>query len=93
MEMTRKDFLQTMAAVGAWATVSPAANTAAAPKGKLTRGVSLYSYQEEFYTRAMTLEDCLMEASSIGASAIELLPEEMVPDFPSSGPAIPASMR
>jgi hypothetical protein len=30
----------------------------------------------------MTIEDCLSEASSIGAAAIELLPEEMVPDFP-----------
>ncbi len=51
----------------------------------IKRGVSLYSYQEEFYTRAMTLEDCLAEASSIGAYGIEMLPEEMVPGFPNPG--------
>jgi len=77
--MTRKDFLKTMAA-GLAAVPASVAN--AAPAGRLARGVSLYCYQEEFYTRAMTLEDCLSEASSIGARAIELLPEQMVPDFP-----------
>lgn len=82
MEMTRKDFLQTVAGAGAWAALAPSANSSAAVDSKLRRGVSLYSYQEEFYTRAMTLEDCLSEASSIGALAIEILPEEMVPDFP-----------
>jgi hypothetical protein len=79
MEMTRKEFLNTLAGAGAWAAVRP---PQAAGKANLRRGVSLYSYQEEFYTRAMTLEDCLSEASSIGAYAIELLPEEMVPGFP-----------
>jgi sugar phosphate isomerase/epimerase len=82
MEMTRKDFLQTLAGAGAYAALPAAPGTPAPPKAGLRRGVSLYSYQEEFYTRAMTLEDCLSEASSIGASAIEMLPEEMVPDFP-----------
>ena len=79
--MTRKNFLGAMAGAAAYAAVSGSAG-AAASKGALRRGVSLYCYQEEFYKRAMTLEDCLSEASSIGASAIELLPEEMVPDFP-----------
>src|ERR1017187_3857771 len=79
--MTRKNFLEAMAGAAAYAAASGPAG-AAASKGALRRGVSLYCYQEEFYKRAMTLEDCLSEASSIGASAIELLPEEMVPDFP-----------
>ena len=26
---------------------------------KIKRGVSLYSYQDEFYTGKMTLEDCI----------------------------------
>jgi sugar phosphate isomerase/epimerase len=40
---------------------------------QLKRGVTLYSYQEEFYTRAMTLEDCLAEMAAIGAEGLELL--------------------
>jgi len=83
MEMTRKEFLETVAGGVAYSAASASSITSAAPsRGNLRRGVSLYSYQEEFYTRAMSLEDCLSEASSIGAYAIELLPEEMVPDFP-----------
>jgi hypothetical protein len=78
--MTRHDFLRTMAAAGVSAPGLLKAD--APPRGVLRRGVSLYSYQEEFYTRAMTLEDCLSEASSIGAYAIEMLPEEMVRGFP-----------
>jgi hypothetical protein len=80
--MTRKEFLQTVAGAAASAAICTPAVAAAASRSKLRRGVSLYSYQEAFYTRAMTLEDCLREANSIGASAIELIPEEMVPDFP-----------
>ncbi len=49
---------------------------------QLKRGVTLYSYQEEFYTRAMTLEDCLAEMAAIGAEGLELLPEQMVPGYP-----------
>jgi hypothetical protein len=79
--MTRKDFLKTMSAA-AVAAIPKAAWGTATTAGNLRRGVSLYCYQEEFYTRAMTLEDCLSEASSIGAYAIEMLPEQMVPDFP-----------
>jgi sugar phosphate isomerase/epimerase len=51
-------------------------------KGQLKRGVTLYSYQEEFYTGAMTLEDCLAEVAAIGAEGVEILPEQMVPDYP-----------
>ena len=80
--MTRQDFLKTMAGAGALATLSGSEVASAAPQHSIRRGVSLYSYQEEYYTRAMTLQDCLSEASSIGARAIEILPEEMVPNFP-----------
>ncbi len=67
---------------GVYAATPAVFSAAEAATGKLRRGVSLYSYQEEFYTRAMTLEDCLSEASSIGAREIEMLAEEMVPEFP-----------
>ncbi|GCF95476.1 xylose isomerase [Enterococcus florum] len=49
---------------------------------KIKRGVSLYSYQDEFYTGKMTLEDCIREASKSGAKGIEFLPEQMLPTFP-----------
>lgn len=49
---------------------------------KIKRGVSLYSYQDEFYTGKMSLEDCIREASKAGAAGIEFLPEQMLPTFP-----------
>lgn len=80
--MTRKEFLQTLA--GATASVAMPLPTAGAPaqRSAIKRGVSLYCYQEEYYTRTMTLEDCIAEASDIGAYGIEILAEAMVPDFP-----------
>jgi hypothetical protein len=82
MKMTRKDFLQTVAGVAAsaYVPVSSAANPT--PKSKIKRGVSFYSYQEEFYTHAMTLEDCFAEVASMGAEGVQLIAEEAVPDYP-----------
>src|SRR6516164_549584 len=100
--ITRKEFLQTLAAATAVAalpkttccaepTRSAATEASAnrlhasrpdASTVKAKRGVSLYCYQEGFYNRTMTLEDCIAEASAIGAYGIEMLAEEMVPDFP-----------
>lgn len=51
------------------------------PNG-MTLGVSLYSYQEEFYTRAMDLQDCLAEVSAIGARGVQLIAEQMMPGYP-----------
>lgn len=44
-------------------------------------GVSLYSYQFEYFRGKMTLEDCLAHASSIGARGIEMVPEQSMTDF------------
>lgn len=49
---------------------------------QIKRGISLYSYQEEFYTGKMNLEDCIREAAKTGATGIEFLPEQMLPTFP-----------
>lgn len=49
---------------------------------KIKRGVSLYSFQDEYYTGKMTLEDCIREVAKTGASGIEFLPEQMLPGFP-----------
>jgi sugar phosphate isomerase/epimerase len=78
--MTRKEFLQTLS--GAALAAAVAQTTFGAPKTKMKRAVTLYSYQEEYYTRTMTVEDCIAEVADIGAEGIEILPEAMVPDFP-----------
>ncbi len=43
-------------------------------------GVSLYSYQDEFFRRAMTLEECIEAVADMGATGIEILPDEMIRD-------------
>ncbi|GAA3754789.1 sugar phosphate isomerase/epimerase family protein [Salinactinospora qingdaonensis] len=49
---------------------------------QIKRGVSLYSYQEEYFLRTMSLEDCIREAAGIGAYGIETIGEQMMPGFP-----------
>ena len=48
----------------------------------IKRGVSLYSYQEEYFLRTMSVEDCVAAAAGIGANGIELIPEQMIPGYP-----------
>jgi len=45
-------------------------------------GVSLYSYQQEYYLRQMNLEDCVRAVSELGADGVEILGEQMIPQFP-----------
>src|SRR5579862_2000862 len=49
---------------------------------KIKRGVSLYSYQEEYFLRKMTLEQCIAKSAEFGALGIESLAEQMMPGFP-----------
>ncbi|WP_372530274.1 sugar phosphate isomerase/epimerase family protein [Sphingobium abikonense] len=44
--------------------------------------MSLYSFQEEMFLGQMTIEDCVAFAASIGATGIEILPEQNMPSFP-----------
>jgi sugar phosphate isomerase/epimerase len=46
------------------------------------RGVSLYSFQEEYFLRTLTLENCIRVAGEIGARGIEIIPEQSIPGFP-----------
>jgi sugar phosphate isomerase/epimerase len=46
------------------------------------RGVSLYSFQEEYFLRTMSLEDCIRAAADIGARGIEIIPEQSIPGHP-----------
>ncbi len=48
----------------------------------IKRGVSLYSYQEEYFLRKMTLEDCIAVSAKMGAFGIESIAEQMMPGFP-----------
>jgi sugar phosphate isomerase/epimerase len=48
----------------------------------IKRGVSLYSYQEEFFLRKLTLEQCVAVSASLGAYGIESLAEQMMPGYP-----------
>jgi len=50
--------------------------------GGIRRGVSLYSFQEELFLGQMTVEDCVAFAASIGATGVEVLPEQNIPSFP-----------
>lgn len=60
---------------------------------KISRGVSLYSFQEELFLGQMTVEDCIEFASSIGAYGIEVLPEQNMPSFPNVTDAEIASWK
>jgi len=54
----------------------------AAARRKIKRGVTFYSYQEEYYKHEMGVEDCFAEVASIGATGVQLIAEEMVPEYP-----------
>jgi hypothetical protein len=69
MKMTRRDLLANVGGTAAIACLSSTMASAEALKSKAKRGVSFYSYQEEYYARSMTLEDCLEEMASVGRSA------------------------
>jgi sugar phosphate isomerase/epimerase len=49
---------------------------------QIKRGVSLYSFQEEYFLRKMTLEDCIAACAKMGANGIETIGEQMMPGFP-----------
>ena len=48
----------------------------------LKRAVSLNSYQEEFFLRKMSLEDCIVAAAATGATGIEIVGEQSVVGCP-----------
>jgi sugar phosphate isomerase/epimerase len=58
-----------------------------ADQHNIKRGVSLYSFQEEYFLRKMTLEDCIATAARLGAYGIEIIGEQMAPGFPNPGDA------
>lgn len=92
MKITRRKFIETVAIAAPLAGNVLAAGvgeaaTSAPARSKIRRGVASYSYQEDFMTRQMSVEDILREMSDIGANGIEVLAEMMVPDFPNPSDA------
>lgn len=53
----------------------------------IKRGVSLYSFQEEYFLRKMTLQDCIAAAATLDIPGVEIIGEQMVPGFPDPGDA------
>lgn len=51
-------------------------------KNNIKRGVSLYSYQEEFFLKKMSLEDCIAAVAATGATGIEIVGEQSIPGCP-----------
>ena len=48
----------------------------------IRRSVSLYSYQEAYFTGKLDLEGCIRETAKAGATGVELLAEQMIRRFP-----------
>lgn len=51
----------------------------------IKRGVSLYSYQDEYVRGILDLEGCIAAAAAQGAFGIETLAEQMMPGYPFPG--------
>ena len=50
-------------------------------ESKIKYGVTLYSYQDEYFRRDMTVRDCIEAVADMGATGIEILPDEMIPNW------------
>jgi sugar phosphate isomerase/epimerase len=51
-------------------------------KNSIKRGVSLYSFQEEYFLRKMTLEDLLATTARLGIQGVEIIGDQMIPNYP-----------
>lgn len=49
---------------------------------RIKRGVSFYSYQDEYYLGKLDMEGCIREVAEMGADGIEIISEALIPDFP-----------
>lgn len=52
------------------------------PNPLIKRGVSLYSFQEEYFHRKMTLEDILATCSKLDIRGIEIVGDQMIRGYP-----------
>lgn len=52
------------------------------PEENIKLGVSLYSYQDNYYFHKQDLEGCLAAAAGAGATGVEIFPDAMIPEWP-----------
>ena len=52
------------------------------PNHDIRRSVSLYSFQEEYFLRKMTLEDILATVRELDIPGVEIIPDQMIPGYP-----------
>jgi sugar phosphate isomerase/epimerase len=81
-ELTRKEFLQTVAGAAVSASIAGSATAVSAPKSKIKLGASLYSYNGDFLMRTMNLEDCIADIADMGSDGIEIIAQGQIEDFP-----------
>jgi len=48
----------------------------------IKRGVSFYSFQEEYFLGQLDIEGCIKASADIGALGIEIIPEQMMRGYP-----------
>jgi len=48
----------------------------------IKRGISLYSFQESYFFKRLDLEDCIAAAADMGVEGIEIIPDQMIYEFP-----------
>jgi sugar phosphate isomerase/epimerase len=51
-------------------------------KHNIKRGVSLYSFQDEYFLRKMTLEGIIATCAKLDVPGIEIIPDQMIPLYP-----------
>jgi sugar phosphate isomerase/epimerase len=51
-------------------------------KSNIKRGVSLYSFQEEYFLRKMSLEDIIATTQKLDIPGVEIIPDQMIPGYP-----------
>src|SRR5512136_2233192 len=49
---------------------------------QIKRAVSLYSFQEEYFLRKMSLEDTLATCQKLDVPGVEIIGEQMIPGYP-----------
>ena len=48
----------------------------------IKRGITLYTFQDAYYFQKMDLEDLLAATADMGAEGVEIIPDQMIREFP-----------
>ena len=80
-QMTRRQFLKTVAGAGTAVAFSSLTIAAPDPKSQIKLGTTLYSYTGG-YGATTNLEAWIADAAAIGAKGIEIVSEIHIPNYP-----------